>query len=133
MNTFALTVVTPDGVRYDGPAAGLLIRTVEGDVQLLAGHADLVAALATGRACIRTPEGEERFAAVSGGFLTVAKGRVQVVCVTFEYAEDIDTARAERARERAALLKREAKDKADIDRAAAKLARALTRLQVSKL
>lgn len=133
MNTFSLTVVTPDGKPYDAQAQSLLVRTRDGDVQILAGHADLVAALGTGRACIRTADGEERFAAVSGGFLTVEGGCVTAVCVTFEYAADIDTARAARVKEYAEQMMREAKDMAELDRAKAKLARALARLQAAEL
>ncbi len=132
MKTFPLIIVTPDGKPFEGDAVSLLLRTREGDVQILAGHTDLVAALDTGRACLRTPT-EERHAALSGGFVTIEGGRVTVVCVTFEYADDIDVARAERAKENAMQLRHEAKDQEGIDRAKAKLARALTRLHVADL
>lgn len=130
MNTFPLTVVTPDGVLYDGEAQSLLVRTQGGDVQILAGHTDMVAALGTGRAVLKLADGV-RHAAVSGGFLTVEGGRVSAVCITVEFAEAIDVARAKAAKEAAERMLRDAKDNASLDRAKAKLARALTRLQVA--
>ncbi len=132
MKTFPLIIVTPDGKPFEGEAVSLLVRTRQGDVQILAGHTDLIAALDTGKACLRTAT-EERYAALSGGFVTIESGRVTVVCVTFEYADDIDVARAERAKERAAELQRNAKSAEEIERAKAKLARALIRLHVADL
>ena len=132
MNTFPLTVVTPDGVVFEGEAESLLVRTTEGDVQIMAGHADTVAALGTGRAALRVG-GRTRYAAVSGGFVTVEGGRVTAVAVTVEYGDAINVERAERAKAAAEQQIREAKDDASLDRAKAKLARALARLQVADM
>ena len=41
--------VTPDGLSFDGDACSLTVRTVSGDVGILAGHLDLVSALGMGR------------------------------------------------------------------------------------
>ena len=74
MKDFPLQIVTPDKTVMDGRATSLLIHTKTGDVEILAGHTDLLAALGTGRARIRTAEGTDIFASVSGGFLSVANG-----------------------------------------------------------
>ena len=74
MKEFSLQIVTPDKTVMDGKAVSLLIRTTAGDVEILAGHTDLLAALGTGRARIRTADGEDIFASASGGFLSVANG-----------------------------------------------------------
>ena len=132
MNTFPLTVVTPDGVVFEGEAESLLLRTTEGDVQIMAGHTDMVAALGTGRAALRVG-GHTRYAAVSGGFVTVEGGRVTALPVTVECGDAIDVSRAERARAAAEQMIREARDDASLDRAKAKLARALARLQVADM
>lgn len=132
MNTFPLTVVTPDGIIFEGEAESLLLRTTEGDVQIMAGHADMVAALGTGRAALRAG-GRTRYAAVSGGFVTVEGGRVTALPVTVEYGDMIDVSRAEQAKTAAEQMIREAKDDVSLDRAKAKLARALARLQVADM
>ena len=48
MTAFHLKIVTPDGLFFDGDAFSLTVRTVAGDVGILAGHLDLVTALGTG-------------------------------------------------------------------------------------
>ena len=52
--------------------------------------------------------------AASGGFLTVNRGTVQLVCVTFEFAENIDVERAMRAKEKAESTIASAKDDKDL-------------------
>ena len=34
MKQFPLQIVTPDGVKYDAPATGLIVRTGSGDVEI---------------------------------------------------------------------------------------------------
>lgn len=133
MKEFSLQIVTPDKTVLDGKAVSLLIRTADGDVEILAGHAELLAALGTGRARIRTAEGEEILAAVSGGFLSVSGGAVSVAATTFELASELDLARAEAAKEKAEAAIRHAKNAQELELAKAKLARALSRIHVKKL
>ena len=52
MRTFHLEIVTPDGRAFDGEAESLLVHTTEGDVEILCGHMDYLAAIGTGRARI---------------------------------------------------------------------------------
>ena len=130
MTEFSLQIVTPDKTAMDGKATSLLIRTTTGDVEILAGHTDLLAALGTGRARIRTADGADTFASVSGGFLSVSNGIVRVAATTFEFASELDLARAQAAKEKAEQAIKDAKSIADIDLAKAKLARALARISV---
>lgn len=132
MKTFPLSIVTPDCLLFQGEAERLLVRTREGDMEILPGHTDLVAVLGTGRAAL-TAGGQTRYAAASGGFLTVTGDTVRLVCTTFEFADTIDRTRAQAARERAEEALRVAKDSAAIDLAKAKLSRALSRLSVSDM
>lgn len=130
MKTFSLKIVTPDATVYDGTATSLLLRTGSGDVEILAGHADLIASVETGRVRIRTESGE-RTAAASGGFCSVEAGAVYLVTTTFEYSEHIDLDRAARAKEKAETAIQNRKSDADLDRLRAKLQRALTRIRVA--
>ncbi len=128
MNTFKLNIVIPDGEKFSGEAASITVKTTEGDVQILAGHADYLAAVGTGRARLVTADGTERLASASGGFISVSEGEVSLVTTTFEFAEEIDAARAERARDNAERLISTAKNDAESKCAKAKLSRALARL-----
>ena len=131
MRTFHLEIVTPDGLVFDGEAESLLVHTTEGDVEILCGHMDYIAAIDIGRARV-LQNGQVRMASCSGGFLSVSKESVRLVAVTFEFAEDIDEKRAFAAKERAEQAIANAKDRRAKKIAEAKLARALNRLRIAK-
>lgn len=130
MKPFHLEIVTPDGSAFDGMAESLLVRTTEGDVEILASHADYLATVATGRTRLII-NGEEKFASSQGGFLSVTGGEVRLVATTFEFAEEIDLERAKAARDRAEEALSRAKDARDIELAKVRLSRALNRINVA--
>ncbi len=132
MREFHLQIATPDGVKFDGMAESLLIKCEMGDVEVLAGHADFISSLGIGRARIKAG-GTSRTASSAGGFLSVTEGKVQVVATTFEYADEIDSVRANAARESAELAIKNAKDNAELEKARLKLLRAVNRIKVSEL
>ena len=133
MKGFNLKVVTPDGLAFDAEVESLLVRTDDGDVEFLAGHIDYMASLGTGRARIKQ-DGKDRFASVSGGFVTVKDGEVSLVAITFEFRENIDLARAKAARDEAkAKLSSGGTDDKSIKLAQAKLQRALNRIGVAEM
>ena len=132
MNTFHLEIVTPDGLEYNGEAESLLIRTDDGDIEILANHADLISTVAIGRARI-IADGKTLYASAAGGFVSVAKNAVRLVATTFEFADDIDLERAKLAKKRAEEALPAKKTDADVRIAKAKLARALNRINVANL
>ena len=129
MRAFKLTIVTPDGLAFSGEAESILVRTTDGDVEILRGHADFLATLSIGRTRI-IEGGKARLASSAGGFITVTAGEVKMVATTFEFAEDIDLSRARVAKERAEAKLSSAKTKHDVAIAEAKLKRALNRISV---
>lgn len=132
MRSFKIDIVSPDGPLFSGDAERLLVRTTDGDVEILAGHTDLFAILGVGRVKLTTSEGV-RYASVSGGFLTVKDGTVTLAAITLEFADMIDEERAERAKANAEEAIRTAKDDRALDAAKAKLARAMSRINVANL
>lgn len=132
MKPFQLEIVTPDGLAFNGEVESLLIRTDDGDVELLHGHADFLASIATGRARLLI-DGKPRFASASGGFVSVQNGVTRVVAITFEFAENIDISRAKAAKERAEAAIERANDEREELVAKAKLARAVNRINVAEL
>ncbi len=132
MATFDLQIVTPDGACYGGPAERIICRAIDGDVCILPRHVPYVTALGVGEVRV-TIDGKVRRAACSGGLLSVAKrDEVRLVASTFEWAEDIDVERAERARAGAEEAIRRAQDTSELELAKARLSRALVRLKVSQ-
>ena len=132
MKKIEIEIVTPEGLAFSGEAESIILRTDTGDVQIMAGHADYIAALDTGKICLKVG-GVDRFASASGGFVSVKSGKARVVVTSLEFADQIDEARAENAKARAEERLRDAKTDAEIEIAKAKLKRAITRINVSKL
>ena len=127
MSGFPLKIVTPDGLLFDGQAEELIVRTVAGDMGILAGHINCVAPLGMGTAAI-IAEGKKRYAACIGGMVSVVDGSVTLVPTTFEWAEDIDLRRAEASLDRAkSVLANNAATNTEIRLAEARLKRALVR------
>ena len=131
MTSFPLKIVTADGLVYDGPAEEIVVRTITGDMAVLARHINCVAPLGMGRATI-VVNGERRYAACIGGLLSVVNGEVNLVPTTFEWAETIDAARAAASQQRAeAVLNKNDASDTDIKLAQARLHRALVRQNVA--
>jgi len=131
MTAFPLKIVTPDGIAYDGTAEELIVRTSTGDLGILAGHINCVAPLGMGRATV-VSEGKKRYGACIGGILSVVGGKVTLVPTTFEWADQIDAARAEASYQRAqTVLQDKTASETDLRLAEARLRRALVRKSVS--
>ena len=132
MATFHLRIVTPDGLAFQGEAEFLSVRTVTGEVGILPRHIDFVAPLGMGRAAV-TIDGGVRYAACIGGMVSVLSGDVTLVPTTFEWAEDIDVARAEAALNHAKeIVESKAASELEYRSAQARLKRALVRTSVAK-
>lgn len=129
MATYHLQIVSMDGLDFDGEVEKLLLRTIDGDVEILARHTDYCTAIGMGTARVTMADGKERKAACIGGMLSVMKGEVKVFPTTWEWAEEIDVERAKEAKARAEeRLKDQMLDKEARVRAEAKLYRALVRI-----
>lgn len=132
MKDFHLRIITPDGVKFDGEVGSLLVRTDDGDVEILAGHIDYFAHLAIGRARLIIGD-KSRFASVNGGCVLMSSGSVTLTATTFEFAEEIDLARAKVARDAAEKRISDAKSDYELVLAKAKLMRAINRINVAEL
>ena len=132
MTSFALKIVTPDGIAFEGMAEELIVRTTSGDTGIMAGHINYVAPLGMGEATVMT-EGTKRKAACIGGMVSVVNGAVTLVPTTFEWADQIDLDRAEASKHRAEqiLSQKDATD-TQIALAEARLKRALVRKSVAQ-
>ena len=131
MTSFPLKIVTADGLVYDGSAEEIVVRTITGDMAVLARHINCVAPLGMGRATI-VVNGERRYAACIGGLLSVQNGEVNLVPTTFEWADTIDAARAAASQQRAEeILSKTDASETDIKLAQARLHRALVRQNVA--
>ena len=132
MAGFPLKIVTPDGLEFDGIADSLTVRTVSGDMGIMARHVYCVAPLGMGEATV-VVDGQKRYAACIGGMVSVISGAVTLVPTTFEWADEIDVARAEASEKRAeAILANKNATDVEIRLAKARLKRALVRKNVRR-
>ena len=133
MSTFHLKISTPDGLAFDGDVERLRVRMIDGDVCLLAQHTNYVSAVGAGEAAIVLADGQKRKAACIGGMLAMIDNEASLIATTFEWANDIDLERAQRAKAAAEARMAAAKnDKRELTLAAAKLQRALVRINVKQ-
>ena len=130
MTPFHLKIVTPDGLIYEGEAEQLSVRTVNGDVSILARHINYVTPLGMGRATVLA-NGQKRYAACIGGMLSVVNGEVTLVPTTFEWADQIDVDRADLAQKKAEDRLKASNTDTEVRLAQAKLHRALVRKSVA--
>ncbi len=132
MERFPLEIVTPDGLIFEGEAERLCCRTIQGDVAILARHCDYCTAIGMGSAHVIV-DGKARYAACMGGMLSVMGGKVRLMATTWEWAEEIDKARAEASKARAEKLLANQKDldARELELAQARLKRALVRTSVA--
>jgi F-type H+-transporting ATPase subunit epsilon len=124
MASFPVSLVTPERTLFDGDADMVIMRSGGGDIAFLAGHEPYVSTVEIGAVRIDRPDGEkERFAA-HGGFVEVNEGAVVVLSGVAERADEIDVARAQRAKEEAearATSGDDAEAEAALERANARL------------
>lgn len=133
MNCFQLRILTPEKEFFRGEVQCVSLSTTEGSIGILAGHEPLVANLSSTPVRITDSHGEKRVAALSGGMLKVSPKAVMVLGMAAEWADEIDLDWARRSEQDARNKKENAKSEHDLNRAEAKLRRALNRIRVSSM
>ena len=126
-----LEIATPTRLVVAETADEIVIPGSQGYFGVLPGHAAFLTTLGIGELMYRTGR-DEHYLAVAGGFAEVPNDKVIVLADTAERPEEIDRARAERAKERAERrLAGRVEEEVDYNRALAALARALARIETA--
>ena len=131
MASMKLDIITAERIVYASHAEVLVAPGLDGELGILPRHAPLLSALKAGEIRI-VVGGDERFIAVSGGFLEVLNNTVTVLADTAEHSDEIDEERAELALKRAQERIMNAPADMDLERAMAALRRSEIRVAVSK-
>lgn len=117
-STLQVALVSVEREIWSGEATQVIARTTEGEIGILPNHTALLGQLAEGfTVTVKQSSGSDVVAAVHGGFLSIADGHVTILAEIAELTEDIDTARAQSALQRA----ESAQDPAAVLRAQARL------------
>lgn len=95
-------VVSPERVLFSGEATQVITRTLGGgEIAFLPGHAPFLGALTESHTRISLVDGTILDVAVHGGFVDVSGTRVSILSDVAEIGDEIDRARAVRAKEAA--------------------------------
>lgn len=103
--TLELEIITPGKQVFSGEVASLSVETERGLIEILPGHAAMVALVGIGVVGLEFPGGFGFGVAVHQGIMQVQPGddenphRVQILASEGEHPEQIDIERAERALE----------------------------------
>lgn len=131
MTPFKLKIITPERVVFDDMTEGIIVRTTVGDKGILAKHEPYVAALGIGQMKVKI-NGSFRIAAISTGIVKVGKELTTILAQSFEWADEIDLERAQKAQEVAEERLEEYKDdQKKLDIAEYKLKRAINRIDAA--
>ena len=128
MNTYQLTIVTPEKMIFDQEVESLIAPGTLGYLGILANHAPLMTELVSGKLIVRKADGKEESMAVSGGFLEVSHNKATILADAAEWSFEIDLARAKIALE-TAKQKLHTRN-GDIALAQEELQRALNRVRI---
>lgn len=130
--SFRLEIVTPTKVIFDGEVVSFSAPGVMGGFQVLYNHAPLLAEIGIGAVKILKPDSSELRFATSGGFVNVLDNRVTLLAENAERAAEIDTERAQTARDRARQKIGEKLNDIELHETQQALQRALNRIRIAQ-
>jgi F-type H+-transporting ATPase subunit epsilon len=131
VNTLKLEIVTPDAVVYSEEVEMVTLEGVEGQMGIYPQHVRLMTQLVPGEMIVHK-DGRDDFLAVGEGLVEITNDRVAIVTDMAVAAENIDEARAEEARQRAAARLQEKLSSQDLASVNATLTRSLAQLSVKR-
>jgi F-type H+-transporting ATPase subunit epsilon len=130
-DTLKLEIVTPTGTAYSKDVDMVVLSGVEGRMGILPHHVRLMTQLLPGELIVRR-EGLEEVLAVGDGLVEITGKSVSIVTNMAVAAQDIDEAKAEEARQRAAARLREKLSSEEVASVNAVLVRSLAQLRVKR-
>jgi len=130
-NTLSLEIVTPEATVYSEDVEMVTLPAVEGQIGILPQHVPLMTQMVPGEMIVRK-NGQNRFLAVGEGLVEISADHVAILTDLAVAAEDIDEAKAEEARQRAAARLREKLSSEEVASVNAALARSLAQLRVKR-
>lgn len=130
---FTFEIVTPDKMLFSAENVTYVgFRSLSGGLGIKAKHLPVIATLDIAPMKLEFTDGTTKSFAVCGGFLEMKNNKCTVLATIAEADTDIDTARANAAKERAEHRLATKSDDVDYARAERALKRALTRLRAAR-
>ncbi len=88
MNTFNLTISSPEGTIFQGEVSGITLRGADGDLAILAGHIPFITSVKPGACKVIMTDDTEKIGYVDGGLLTVSSDAVNLLAGSFEWQDN---------------------------------------------
>ena len=129
--TLRLEIVTPEGVSFSEDVSMVTLPATDGQIGIYPQHVRLITQMAPGELSATTDSGEILLA-VGEGLVVVTADRIEILTDMAIRAEDIDEARAEEERQRAAARLQEKLSEESLATVNAAVIRTLAQLQVRK-
>jgi F-type H+-transporting ATPase subunit epsilon len=130
-DTMKLEIVTPAAVVYSQDVEMVTLPAVEEQLGIYPHHVPLLTRVTPGEMIVRR-NGADEFLAVGGGLVEITGDHVAIVTDMAVSVKDIDEAKAEEARQRAAARLRDKISDEEVATVNASLARALAQLNVKR-
>lgn len=126
---FALRIITPERVFYEGPVEMVEFNTTEGEIGVLPGHIPLTVIVKPGILRIHEKDGEKE-AALHAGFAEILPEGISILAEVIEWPGEIDQERADAALRRAQERLSSHSSDLDVRRAELALQKAMARINV---
>jgi F-type H+-transporting ATPase subunit epsilon len=130
-DTLRLEIVTPQAIAFSEDVHMVTLPGAEGQIGIYPQHMRLITQIEPGEIIV-TKDGQDRFLAVGEGLVEVTHTRVSIVTDMAIAADQIDEAKIQEARDRAAARLREKISDEEVATVNASLARSLAQLQVKR-
>jgi F-type H+-transporting ATPase subunit epsilon len=130
-DTLKLEIVTPQAIVFSEQVQMVTLPGIEGQFGVYPQHVPLITQMVPGEIIV-TNDGADRFLAVGEGLIDITADRVSIVTDMAIPADQIDEAKVEEARRRAAARLAEKISDEEIAATNASLVRSLAQLQVRK-
>jgi F-type H+-transporting ATPase subunit epsilon len=131
VQTLKLEIVTPERVAFSEDVSMVTLPGIDGQIGIYPQHVRLITQMAPGELSAMTDRGEILLA-VGEGLVVITADRVEIVTDIAIRAEDIDEARVEEERQRAAARLQEKASEESLAAVNATMIRALAQLQVRR-
>jgi F-type H+-transporting ATPase subunit epsilon len=129
--TLRLEIITPQAIVVSEDVEMVTLPAIEGEMGVYPQHVRLITQIVPGEIMV-TKDGQDRFLAVGEGLVEVTSKRVAIVTDMAIPSEQIDEAKVEEARQRAAARLSEKISDEEVATVNASLARSLAQLQVKR-
>ena len=87
MSTYSLTISTPEGNVFKGDVTRLIVRGVEGDLAVMAGHVPFTTVIKEGNYSLLFGDGHEIDGKIGGGILNVTSEETILLAGSIEWEE----------------------------------------------